>query len=293
MNIFTPSRIACGLLLLVAACFAAPLLAQGRGGRGGPPPAVGKTGAPIDMTGYWTAVITEDWHERMLTAPKGDFGTGAPGRVAVPGGGVVGRGPNPSALGNIPYSVTGARLALQWDPAKDEAEGNQCKAYGAPGIMRLPTHLHITWQDDTTLKMEADFGNQTRLFHFVPPAMAGQPAAKMTAPPGEQPSFPGYSVAQWSQIMGGREGWPRGGNLKVVTTNLKAGYYWKNGMPYSGNAVLTEHFRVQKLPDNTEWLVFSQMVEDPEYLTQPYIVNYHFKKLADGSKWKPTPCSAS
>jgi hypothetical protein len=113
MNISTPSRIACVLLLLVAACFAAPLLAQGRGGRGGPPPAVCKTGAPIDMTGYWTAVITEDWHERMLTAPKGDFGTGAPGRVAVPGGGVVGRGPNPSAQGNIPYNVTGARLALQ------------------------------------------------------------------------------------------------------------------------------------------------------------------------------------
>jgi hypothetical protein len=158
--------------------------------------------------------------------------------------------------------------------------------------MRLPTHLHITWQDDTTLKMEADFGTQTRLFHFAPAAMPGQAATKMAAPAGEQPSWQGYSVAEWNQVTGGRQGWPKGGNLKVVTSNLKPGYYWKNGMPYSGNAELTEHFRVQKMPDSTEWLVFSQMVVDPEYLTQPYIVTYHFKKLPDASKWKPVPCSA-
>ncbi len=34
-----------------------------------------------------------------------------------------------------------------------------------------------------------------------------------------------------------------------------------------------------------------QIVEDPQYLTQPFIVNYHFRKLPDGSKWDPTPCS--
>ena len=275
-------------LLLIAA---APVLvhAQGRGGRGGPPP-TGKAAAPIDLTGYWTTVITEDWHERMLTAPKGDFGTGAPGAVAIAGGGFVGRGPNPSARGNIPYNVAGAQLAMKWDPAQDEAAGEQCRAYGAAGIMRQPTHLHITWQDDNTLKVEADYGTQTRLFHFAPPAMPGQTAAK--APAGEQPSWQGYSIAEWSQIMGGREGWPRGGNLKVVTTNMKPGYYWKNGMPYSGNAVMTEHFRVQKFPDNSQWIVMSQLVEDPTYLTAPYIVTYQFKKLADGSKWNPTPCSA-
>src|SRR5712691_9013747 len=90
-------------MLVLALALTASIYAQGaRGGRGGPPP-VAKVAAPIDLTGYWTAVITEDWHERMLTAPKGDFGSGTPGRLAVPGGGVVGRGPNPSAQGNIPY----------------------------------------------------------------------------------------------------------------------------------------------------------------------------------------------
>src|SRR4029077_9929320 len=120
--------------------------AQGGEGRGGPPPAA-KAAAPIEMTGYWTAVITEDWHERMLTAPKGDFGSGEPGATAGFNGARNGQGANPSQGGNIPYKVDAAKLAMQWDPAKDEAEGNQCKAYGAGGVMRQPTHLHITWQD--------------------------------------------------------------------------------------------------------------------------------------------------
>ena len=32
--------------------------------------------------------------------------------------------------------------------------------------MRMPTRVHITWQDDTTLKIETDAGTQTRLLHF-------------------------------------------------------------------------------------------------------------------------------
>src|SRR3954468_4090353 len=104
----------------------ADLQAQGRGQATPTPRAM----APIDLTGYWTAVITEDWHVRMLTAPKGDFGIGAPGAVVIPGrGGAVGLGANPGEDGSIPYKTQGSLAAMKWDPAKDEAEGNQCKAY--------------------------------------------------------------------------------------------------------------------------------------------------------------------
>jgi hypothetical protein len=268
---------------LLALALPVVMSAQGRGGRGAAPPPPPKAAAPVDLTGYWTAVITEDWHQRMLTAEKGDFGTGAPGAVITPGG-----RPGPS---NIPYSPNGRKVALAWDPTKDEAEGNQCKAYGAPGVLRQPTHLHITWQDDNTLKMEADFGTQTRLFHFVPQAGGmGGGAMKATAPAGEAPSWQGYTVAEWKEL-GGKEGFERGGSLSAVTTNLKPGYYYRNGLPYSGNAVLTEHFRVIDIPQSGQWLTFSSMVVDPEYLTQPYIVTYQFKKLADGSLWKPQPCA--
>ena len=254
------------------------LHAQERGGRGGPP-ATAKARAPIDLTGYWTAVITEDWHTRMLTAPKGDFGSGPPGAIVNPNSGPIGVGTNPALQGNIPYNTTGAQAALKWDPAKDEAEGNACKAYGAAGIMRQPTHLHITWQDDNTLRLEADYGTQSRLFHFTSTAA------------GPEPSMQGHSAALWI-IMGGRGIIERGGSLKVVTTRLKSGYYWKNGMPYTGNAVLTEYFRIMKLPDASTWIRLTQLVEDPEYLAQPYIVNYQFKKLPDGSSWNPTSCAA-
>lgn len=294
-----PVRCAFAMMCAAGMC----LFAQegGRGGRGGPPPTA-KASAPIDLTGYWTAVITEDWHLRMQTAPKGDFGVGAPGAVVLPGGAAYGLGPNPSDGGNIPYKTKGGQAAMKWDPAKDEADGNQCRAYGAPGVMRLPTHLHVTWKDDNTLQIEADAGSQTRELHFVPPPQGGQinfqsgayippEAVKMEPPPGVQASWQGYSVAQWT-IMGGGRGYDRSGSLKVITTHLKPGYYWKNGMPYTENAELTEHFRALGLPDGSQWIILVQTVEDPEYLTQPFVVNYHFKKLADGSKWNPTPCSA-
>jgi len=290
------------VLAIALACLSGSAIgqAQGRGGGGAPPPTA-KASAPIDLTGNWTAVITEDWHVRMLMPPKGDFGSGAAGTIENPGVGFIGAGPNPSAQGNIPYRAAAAQAAMKWDPAKDEAEGNACKAYGAPGIMRLPTHLRISWQDDDTLKMEADYGTQTRVFHFGPPPDRGRldygnatfvpPQVQNVEPPaGVEPSWQGYSIASWT-IMGGSGNFARGGSLKVVTTRLKPGYYWKNGMPYTGNAALTEYFRVMELPDRSQWIRFTQIVDDPEYLTQPWIVNYAFKKLPDGSQWNPTPCA--
>ena len=44
--------------------------------------------------------------------------------------------------------------------------GEQCRVFGAAGIIRMPIRLHISWQDDTTLKMEIDNGNQTRYTAF-------------------------------------------------------------------------------------------------------------------------------
>jgi len=265
-------------LQVIAGVLASALVqAQGRGGQAAPSTA--RSMAPIDLTGYWTAVVTEDWHVRMLTAAKGDFGSGVAGTIENPGVGFVGAGPNPSAQGNIPYTVAGAQAAMKWDPARDEAEGHACKAYGAGGIMRQPTHLRISWQDDHTLKVEADYGTQTRFFHFSPPVSEGRldysnatffPArpATLDPPAGTEPSVQGYSIAQWT-IMGGAGNIERGGNLKVLTSRLMPGYYWKNGMPYTANATLTEYFRTMELPDHSQWIRYTQIANDPEYLTQP------------------------
>jgi hypothetical protein len=267
------------LVLALALSLPAALSAQAGRGQGGPPPTP-KASAPIDLTGYWTAVLTEDWHVRMFTAAKGDFGSGPPGAVAQIVTGRIGVGANPAQDGNIPYNLKGAQAAIAWDAAADKAAGQQCKAYGAPGLMRQPTHLHITWADDTTLKVEADFGTQTRLLHFAPPPQT--PAA----------SLQGHSVASWTRMGGGggQANFQKGGALKVVTTHLTPGYYWKNGMPYTANAVLKENFFLLDLPDGSTWMTLTQLVEDSEYLNEPFVINYHFKKLPDGSRWHPTPC---
>ena len=55
--------------MLALAC-AATISAQ-RGAAPGPPRAP-KDAAPIDLTGYWVSLVTEDWRWRMVTPLKGD-----------------------------------------------------------------------------------------------------------------------------------------------------------------------------------------------------------------------------
>ena len=130
---------------------------------------------------------------------------------------------------DIPMNAEARKIALAWDPAKDEAAGEQCRGYGAPNVMRIPERIHVTWQDDQTLKIETDAGQQTRLFEFGAPKNAGG-------------SWQGVSTASWETLPAGRGGPLLSGSLKVVTTKLKPGYLQRNGIPYSANATLTEYF---------------------------------------------------
>ena len=234
------------------------LLAQGPApGRSGPPPTP-KASAAEDVTGYWVALVTEDWRWRMVTPAKGDYD-------------------------GVPINAAARKVADAWNPAKDQATGNQCKAYGAAAISRVPGRLHITWQDDTTLKVETDAGTQTRLFHFAGKA------------PGREAGWQGFSLATWEHQAGGGFGGPPsgpGGSLKIVTTHMRPGYLRKNGIPYSGNAAVTEYFDAVKEPDGEQYLIIKTLVDDPQYLTGTFITSTHFKKEADGSKWHPTACSA-
>jgi len=210
--------------------------------------------AAVDLTGYWVSYVTENWRYRMVTPAKGEYR-------------------------RIPSSRAALPLINAWDPAADERAGNQCKSYGAGNIMSVPGRLHITWQDADTLRIETDAGTQTRLFHFSPRA-AGSQAMR---------SWQGESTATWEPAPG-PDG---GGSLRVVTSNLRAGYLRKNGVPYGERATVTEHFDVAPLAENGRLLLVTTIVEDPEYLTGPYVVSPHFKKEPDGSRWDPTPCSST
>jgi hypothetical protein len=279
---------ALGTLALAIVAVAGPrVIAQG--GRG-------RTAAPVDLTGYWVSVVTEDWRFRMVTPPKGDYQS-------------------------VPLNAEGRRVAGTWDPSKDGA----CEAYGAAGLMRMPGRLHITWEDDSTLKIETDAGQQTRLLHFG-----------AAPPPGGQRTLQGYSVAEWGRVGGGgplggfggfggnvvaqdaapargatatpaaapargaaappagrgRGGAQRWAPLNVVTTQLRPAWLRKNGVPYSENAVLTEHY-VRFSDESDEWFTVVTIVEDPTYLNMSFITSTNFKREPDGARWKPTPCKAS
>lgn len=217
-------------------------------------PKTPKAGAPVDLTGYWVAIVTEDWRYRMVTPQKGDYAS-------------------------VPINAEGKKVADAWDPAKDEAAGEQCRSYGAPAIMRVPGRLHIEWNDDTTLRVDTDAGKQTRLFHFA-----------AQAPAGGAPQWQGFSAAKWD-IPAGR-GANRGGSLKVVTTRIRPGYLRKNGVPYSADTVLTEFYSRTMEPNGDSWLIVTTIVEDPTYLTQPFITSTHFRRQADASGWNPQACTA-
>jgi hypothetical protein len=167
-----------------------------------------------------------------------------------------------------------------WNPERDEADGNACKSYGAAAIMRVPMRIHITWQDENTLKLETDSGNQTRLFRFGP-------AAKR--PMGDR-SLQGFSVAEWYQPRDYGTPSPAG-TLKVVTTHLQPGYLRKNGVPYGEQATVTEYFNRTPETYGATYLIVTTVVEDPDYLFGPFVTSSHFRKLQDASGWDPSPCS--
>jgi hypothetical protein len=242
-----------------------------------------KSGAPIDLTGYWVSLITEDWRTRMLAAPKGDYYS-------------------------IPLNAEGRRVADTWDAARDNAAGKQCMSYGAAAIMRVPGRLHVSWENERTLKLETDAGRQTRIFNFGPAApvrgeLTPQGAAtaqwqtpqltraytsKLSARDADTPGFHGIFNGETQEPPDTRN---LGGTLKVVTTHMSPGYLRNNGVPYSANTVLTEYYDLHRRQGD-DYLVQTQIVEDPQYLDVPWVTSNHFRRERDGSKWDPRPCES-
>ena len=283
-----------------------------------------RVAAPVDLTGTWASVVTEDWQWRFVTPIVGDY-TG------------------------VPMNSVADKLARSWNPEADVKAGEQCKGFGAAAINRLPTRLQISWQDENTMKLDWDLGTQSRLVYFDKskqpvgppsyqghaigewidlPAPAGRggggggggaggaaPAAAQADAPAAAPAAGGRAAAAGAAAGGGRGAGragappaaaaagraggggraggapaPRAGGLKIVTTNLRPQYLRQNGVPVSEKAVVTEYLDVVPAPDGSEWLIVKTNVDDPTYLNGWYIVSSQFKKEANNAKFSPTPC---
>jgi hypothetical protein len=259
-TMFGRFRAPAGALIVIAIAWAPAAPAQQRPASGAEP-STARSEAPVDLTGYWVSVITEDWAWRMQTPPKGDYAS-------------------------VPLNGEGRRVADSWDESQD----GSCLAFGAAAALRMPTRAHITWRDDHTLEIETDNGEQTRLLHF---AAAPQPAAPRT--------LQGQSFAAWQTVGQVRSSGATGGiltdaveaqswaSLKVVTRDMAAAWLRPNGVPYSENAVMTEYF--DRFSDGSdEWLTITTMIDDPTYLTEPFVISSNFKREANRSNWRPKPC---
>ena len=249
-------------------------------------PATPQSIAPINLTGTWVSVVSEDWRWRMMTPAKGDYAS-------------------------LPLTDAGRKAADSWDYQAAQTPENACKPFGVGNIMRMPGRLRISWQNPSTLKLEFDAGTQTRLFNFD---RAKQATGEKT--------WQGFSTAQWETPGGGGRGPVRaqignnagpvvpggggrgqrggpppasslsqGGALKVVTTNFREGYLRKNGVPYSENASITEYFhRLPAEPGEETFLLVITVIEDPRYLSGPFYTSTQFKLERDGAKFAPSPC---
>ncbi len=247
-------------------------------------PAAPQARPPIDLTGYWVSLVTEDWRYRMLNAPKGDYYS-------------------------IPLNAEGKRVADTWDAAKDIAEGKQCMSYGAPNIMREPARLHIAWVNDrvndAALKVEIDAGKQTRLFLFGATAPSGEPAlqgisiaqwqtpqsiraatSKISA---QDPNTPGFAAASMASP-------PPPPDTRRLGRNLEGGNHSHQARvsAQQRSAVQRERGTHGVLrPSQDQWRRVSgpdASLEDPRYLNAPWVVSNHYRREPDGSKWDPQPC---
>jgi hypothetical protein len=281
-----------GWTVAAAACASA----TGVAAQGAPPP--GRAQAPRDVTGYWVSVVSEDWHWRMVTPQRGDYTS-------------------------LPLNGEGRRVADEWNPAKG-LPADACKAFGAAAIMRVPGRVRISWADESTLKIETDAGQQTRRLLFGRLPERGWRVNNrgevvwfddgLDPPPlPGPPTWQGDSAARWDLapdpaavrnavfFAGGLGTSPNGagmmvpgtfGSLHAVTTHLKAGYLRRNGVPYSAAARVTEDYDFRTEDDGTQWFTVTTIVNDPTYLSAPFVTSTDFRKESDGSKWRPTSCAA-
>ena len=183
-----------------------------------------------DITGYWDAMLTEEFRIRLY-------------------------GPEPGEIDGLPLNEKGREAALNFDPNDYYKPENQCRKHGGAYVMRGPFAKQFLYEDDNTLVIRIELEAQTRRIY-----LDGRP------PPSDEHTGLGHSVGRWQN-----------GILTVTTTHMTPYYHRRNGVPYSENAVMTEHF----LLHDDDYLSLIVKVDDPEYLTEPLVRSLSFKRLPD------------
>jgi len=210
-----------------------------------------KDGSPVRHPGYWVSVVTEDWRFRHGDSPKGIY-TG------------------------VSLNAEGRKIADAWDPANDEATGEQCRATGLRTSCGCPDAF-TSLQDEQTLKIETDAAKQTVCYISIAIRGRGEIGRVFRKRHGTDPVGPRYRSSRFSE---GCHDQPQAGILA------------KEGVPYSASAVLTEYFDRVIEPTARRNLAITSTVRIQCIWRSRSSRHSHYKKQTDSSGWNPTPCSA-
>ena len=224
--------------------------------------------APVDLTGYW---VSPSWRT----------GAGAWSRRSKA---------MPRACPSTPQARPSSTPGI---PAKDEAAGDECKAYGAPGLMRVPGRLRIRWQDDDTLEDRSRRRRADALAALRRGAArtASRRAGKATrGPVGASDGAPGTGRRAGSA-------WRRGGPRRAERSRWRRrsccrATCGRMAFRTASETTCTEYFDRFTEPDGTEWFTVTTIVTDPVYLGVPFVTTTDFRKERDGASWDPRPCTA-
>jgi hypothetical protein len=182
-----------------------------------------------------------------------------------------GQGPPAGDYTGIPLNEAGRVRADSWDPSLLTVPEHQCKPhpafYGfrAVGAMRM-------WHD-------RDERSQALLSINTRQQWAGGPERKIWMDGREHPNdmtphtWQGFSTGKWE-----------GQYLVAKTTHLKSSYIRRSGVVVSDRATLVDRFH-----RHGDVLMHVSIVEDPVYLSEPYVHTNNFRYVPNGTM-TPYPC---
>jgi hypothetical protein len=184
------------------------------------------------------------------------------------------RSPGPDVVDylGLPINDEARTKALSYSASQLSLPERQCLYYPPQYLLTGPQGFKIWAEPDPVTSKTIAWKISGAIDRDVLTIwMDGRPHPSANAPH----PFGGFTTGVW-----------KGDVLTTYTTHIKAGYLRRNGVPSSDQAIITENIVV-----HGDILTILAIIEDPAYLTEPYIIsgNWQFDPKAQIPK-TPAPC---
>ena len=199
----------------------------------------------MDLTGNWANRLHEDWVERAPGPHIGDY-TG------------------------LPINDEARAVADAYQVSMQNMPERQCILYTSHYMVMGPQNLRIEAERDPIAgnviawHMSGTVDRAPRTIW-----LDGRPRPSTHA--AHTPA--GFSLGRWEGTM-----------LVAETTHLKTGLVWRNGVPHSDQATMSEYF-----VRHGDILTITMILDDPIYWEEPFIRSASFQ-LDPTTRVLPEPC---